>query len=949
MSGLAAGELEFLFTANTAGVEQGETRVRQIAQRVESRPARLRVEAENAGALAGMDQVETAARQIVSQDIVARVEADISQAETEAQKIRDDLDYLRSIESTVEVSADITRAEDRLQRVERSLTGLNSARATMEVAADTSGAEGALEDLEGTAGEAGSDAGEAAGGNLAGNIIDAIGTIPVAGAIVGVGAAIGVALFKGIEDGLDVEVKRDRLQALTGITPEQAATIGRASGEAYANVFGESIESNMDSARIAIQSGLLDPAATARDSQTMIESLAGISDILGEDVLPISQAVTTMLRTGIVKSADEAFDVIAAGAREGVNLHEDLLDTMIEYPVAFGRLGLSAEEAMGLMNQGLEGGARNADLAADALKEFQIRATDASEGSAAGFELLGLNAEEMTAKITAGGQGAREGLEQVLTKLGEMEPSADRTAAAVALFGTQAEDMGEALFNMDLSTAVAELGQVEGAAKSATDTLGDNTATSIEEAKRNIEVAVTGIQGALAAAFADPLSDAADFVSENRGKVLEFLVMLGNAGFDVGRALVEGLASGTEAVGYFISGPMADLADSLAGILDGLSWAGLGLPGAQDAAGDLRGFAESMREADDATGAVADSIRTNLIENGLDPMQERFNDFAEGEVLSAKLHDAAARWAGALDAVGYSADGTTRLVDALTIAQDGSLVASTELENQLIAAVAALDAEATAGAAAGETQESLTTRYNAGRDALIAQIEAMGIGSAEAKILADRYLAVPGGVNTTISSNAPEKIAQTDDLTLKITQLPDGSFSVVASGVDTALSKVATLNNSLNLIDGKSVRASVVYKQYGQAAMAEGGVLEFMAQGGVRGLTPMQSVAQMVPANTWRVVGDRGDVAEAYIPLDGSARSLSILAEVMQRMGVTPMASGGVVSSAPSGGTSIGDLSAALAAALMGVTIVVDNTVGIDRRDAARIVQVGTREAGKLG
>jgi hypothetical protein len=44
------------------------------------------------------------------------------------------------------------------------------------------------------------------------------------------------------------------------------------------------------------------------------------------------------------------------------------------------------------------------------------------------------------------------------------------------------------------------------------------------------------------------------------------------------------------------------------------------------------------------------------------------------------------------------------------------------------------------------------------------------------------------------------------------------------------------------------------------------------------------------------VVGDRGDVSEAYIPLDGSPRSLAILLEAMKRMGVTPMASGGVTS-----------------------------------------------------
>jgi hypothetical protein len=55
----------------------------------------------------------------------------------------------------------------------------------------------------------------------------------------------------------------------------------------------------------------------------------------------------------------------------------------------------------------------------------------------------------------------------------------------------------------------------------------------------------------------------------------------------------------------------------------------------------------------------------------------------------------------------------------------------------------------------------------------------------------------------------------------------------------------------------------------------------------------MRPIAEMVPASSWRVVGDRSDVPEAYIPLDGSPRSMAILAETMRRMGVEAMAEGG--------------------------------------------------------
>lgn len=901
MAGLAAGALEYLFTANTTDVEAAETRVRQIGQRVESNPAQLQVTADTTNALAGMDRVETAARQIVSQDIVARVEADISQAEGEAQRIRDDLAYLQSIQTSVEVTADIARAEDRLQRVERSLTGLNSARATMEVAADTSGAESALSDVADAAGEAGEEGGEAAGSNLATGIIDALGTIPVAGAVVGVGAAIGVALFKGMEGALDGEVQRDTLQAMTGIDEESAARLGRASGEAYANVFGESIESNMDTARIAVQQGLLDPTATVRQSQELIEALSGVSGILMEDVQPVARATVQLLRTGLVKTADEAFDIIVKGQQSGANAAEDWLDTLNEYAPIWSRLGLSGEEALGLVSQGLAAGARDSDIAADALKEFQIRATDASEASADAYELIGLSAEDMTTKISAGGEGAREGLDQVLDGLRAIEDPVVRNTAAVGLFGTQAEDMGDALYALDLSNAVEQLGQVEGAAKSAMDTIGDNTASDIEEAQRNIEVAATGIKGALAAAFGEPLEDMANYVSDNRGVVMQFLLDLANGGLDMGRHFVEGIAVATEATGMFIAGPIADLVDGVASILNGLDM----IPGVDtgDAESSMRDLAETLRSADTAAEDAADSIRHNLIENGIDPAQEKLNEFGDPLVADAKFHDATAAWARSLDAVGYSAATGSALVGAFTEAQDGSLTASVELEQQLMAAVSALDAEAEAGARAGETQETLTERYNAGRDALIEQLVQMGATSEQAQVLADRYLAVPGGVNTQITSNAGEKIAQTDDLSLKIQQLPDGTFSVTASGIDTAYTKIMSLQTAIRTITGdKTVRIATGPGGQGGLTFHDGGIAELMADGGVRGLTPMQPIAQVVSPNTWRIVGDRAVDDEAYIPIDGSPRSHAILAETMRRMGVAPMAAGAVVGTAGGGG-----------------------------------------------
>lgn len=872
---LRAAEIESLFTANVDQVIKAEQTIKQTGQRVEKNP--LKVKADAKDALAGMDRVEQVAKKLVSKDTLLTVDANIERGEKSLDRVQKRLDYLRSVETTMDVKADVARAEASLSKVKRNLDGLKGARATMEVDADTSGAEEALAGVSEDAGAAGEDSGAEFGAS----IIAALATIPIAGAVVGIAAAAAKGLVDAFNEGLQIEVGYDRLQALTGIDEAAAQRLGNAAGEAYANNFGDSIESNMDATRLALQFKILDPTATTRDAQLIVQGLAGIADVLGEDVKPVATTVATLLSTGISKSATEAFDLIATGARNGVNRADDLLDTLTEYPALFQRLGLSGPEALGLISQGLDAGARNSDLAADALKEFQIRATDASTTSAAGFEALGLNAEEMTARIAAGGTSARDGLAEVLDKLRETEDPVLRNAAAVALFGTQAEDLGSALFAMDLSTAVEQLDGVTGSAQKMFDTLAGNDASKIETAQRNIEVAANGIKGALAGAFAEPLGDLADFVSQNRGPVLQFFADLVNGAIDFG-------ISATESFGSFVSGPLVDMVEGLKSVILFIN------PFADTS--DLDGFIDGMKDFESTTDGVVDK---------LEGMRSEFNGFADGQIALGYVNDAALRTADAVSQVGVAATEGRNMLSDLTVAADGTTTATGELATQLEASASALLAEYDAAVAAGESQQNLQDRYTATRDALLNQLITMGLSTEAAQTLIDTVLQTPEEASTVFTSNAVDETGRVIDLGNRIITLPDGSSTITANTkpAEDSLNYFISQNNGREIrvriaADGASLRIGAfnVTPQY------HGGIVEFMAHGGLRGsgLTPMAPLAQTVPASTWRVVGDRSDVPEAFIPLDGSPRSIAILMETIRRMpGFQGMAGGGITGTAP--------------------------------------------------
>ncbi|WP_280410686.1 phage tail tape measure protein [Nocardia asiatica] len=357
----------------------------------------------------------------------------------------------------------------------------------------------------------------------------------VSAATAGIGSAMEIA-----SQAMETEQLNDKLAAQLGAGPEMAAEFGGIAGRLYANAYGENLGEVNEALKNVWQQGLLDEDATSGEIESVTASVLDLAGAFDQDVSGAAAAVGTILKTGLAPDAQSAMDILTRGFQQGADKSGDLLDTFIEYPALFQALGLSAADATGILSQGLSAGAFNADKVADALKEFQIRATDGSESSKAAYEALGLSAEQMTAQIAAGGAGAREGLDTVLDRLRAMEDPVQRNAAAVGLFGTQAEDLAGALFALDPSEAVAGLGEVDGAATRLGETLADNTSTSLEKLKR-------GLQTELVAA----LTDSAHWIDQNRTTAM---ILAGAVG-TLGAALVTAKVA---AMGYAVAqGTMA--------------------------------------------------------------------------------------------------------------------------------------------------------------------------------------------------------------------------------------------------------------------------------------------------------------------------------------------------------------------------------------------------------
>ncbi len=310
----------------------------------------------------------------------------------------------------------------------------------------------------------------------------------------GIGAGVAAALGVGVAASLDMEAANSKLAAQLGVGPEKAAELSKVSASVYANAWGDSTET-VNEAIKGVYQNIGDNAQAKGGLEGLTTKALALSETFDQEVGPTTAAVGQMLKTGLAKNADEAFDILTRGFQTGVNKADDLLDTVNEYGTQWRKFGLDGQTAMGLLSQGLKGGARDADVVADAIKEFSLLAIDGSKSTADGFKAIGLDADTMAAKIAKGGDSATGALDLTLDRLRGMKDPVAQSAAAVKLFGTQSEDLGAALYSLDPSAAVDALGKVGGAADKMTKTVGDNPAAALESFKRKAVQKLADVSG----------------------------------------------------------------------------------------------------------------------------------------------------------------------------------------------------------------------------------------------------------------------------------------------------------------------------------------------------------------------------------------------------------------------------------------------------------------------
>ncbi|MBN8883396.1 MAG: tape measure protein [Salana multivorans] len=271
-----------------------------------------------------------------------------------------------------------------------------------------------------------------------------------------------------------------------------------------------------------------------------------------------------------------------------------------------------------------------------------------------------------------------------------------------------------------------------------------------------------------------------------------------------------------------------------------------------DTTGKTQGQADALKELTDAQREAAGaSISLREAQLQAEDQQQRFT---EAVAQSAKVNaDAEA-------------------------SEEAKAAAVRDVEQALLTTVRGYQQTTDAMGRNNASAEELDATIKSQRDQFIQNAIQMGYNRDEARKLADSYGLIPNRVMT-------ELIAE-------------------AAAAQRTIDGFITSNTGRRIKVWVDAQGGATYQMAGSSVKfnRDGGMLEFFASGAMRSLTPMSSVAQIVGANTWRVIGDRPRGDEAYIPIENTARSHAIFDETARRLGrfVLPMDAGGVLAQSPS-------------------------------------------------
>ena len=172
--------------------------------------------------------------------------------------------------------------------------------------------------------------------------------------------------------------------------------------------------------------------------RNQVQAVADTFDKDFKEVLIASNAVSKQF--GI--SADEALNLIQDGFVAGADANGEFLDTLKEYPAYFKEAGISADQFVAIVAQSNKAGIFS-DKGVDAIKEANLRLREMTTATAEALDAIGISSVQVQEDLQSGAKTTFQVMQEVSQKLNELPESSAAVGTAIAdIFGGAGEDAG---------------------------------------------------------------------------------------------------------------------------------------------------------------------------------------------------------------------------------------------------------------------------------------------------------------------------------------------------------------------------------------------------------------------------------------------------------------------------------------------------------------------------
>lgn len=278
-----------------------------------------------------------------------------------------------------------------------------------------------------------------------------VGVTAVAGAIGGMALAIKT----GVNQATELDDAMANFQAQTGASSNEMNKFKDIAREVWSNNFGEDIADVADMmGRVKQQmQGISDV-----DLKNVTEDLLILRDAFGMDENETLRGAQQLMKQFGITS-QEAFDLMATGAQNGLNKSDELGDNISEYSGKFAQAGYSADEYFQLMQNGLDGGAYNLDKVNDAINEVTTRLVDGTiEGALDSFSS---KTQDVFKAWQEGRATQKDVVNAIVEDISNTTNEQEKLNKSATAFGTMGEDFNSG-FIQSLTTVGDKYKDVEG-------------------------------------------------------------------------------------------------------------------------------------------------------------------------------------------------------------------------------------------------------------------------------------------------------------------------------------------------------------------------------------------------------------------------------------------------------------------------------------------------------